>query len=120
MLVAPLHIRGSGKTKSMAVKRERANWILRQSRYHTQGKIAAALGVTPCAIASFLWRNRKGKAPTQRLEASDGIQLGRVGPAVQRMPWPALDALEAHCARTGLTMAEALADAWVERMEASQ
>lgn len=43
-----------------------------------------------------------------------GIRVGHLGPVVLRMPWPAQDALEARCARTGETMAEALVAFWAE------
>ena len=43
-----------------------------------------------------------------------GIRLGHLGPVVLGTPWPVQDALEARCAKTGETMAEALVSFWAE------
>ena len=121
MLVAPLHIRG--KLDAWADQRrkdDRRVWIERaRDAGYTRPEIAAALGIRVNAVSDI----SPGKwTPGRSCSAirARGIRFGNIGAAVQSLPWPALDALEAHCARTGLTMAEALADAWVERMEASR
>ena len=118
MLVAPLHLRGDYFRRSRALAAERADWICRHALYYSSADIAEALDTSRGAVRNVVWRWRKGKP--RKVRPSVGLQFGWVGPAVNRMPWPALDALEAHCARTGLTMAEALADAWVERVEAGR
>lgn len=121
MLVAPLHIRGKiGRWESPHRKELRRRWIEdKRMAGHTRGEIAAALGIRIRAVSNITPGDWSPGRSCSAIRAR-GIRFGKIGAAVQSLPWPALDALEAHCARTGLTMAEALADAWVERMEASQ
>lgn len=116
VLVAPAHIRGPIRAEgSEALKRERAAWIASLPASATQADVAAALGITKTPAGSLLRRHRPAvaKIPNRSRVRTRGLRAGRVEESMMSyLTWEQQDALEAHCARTGQAITDALVELW--------
>ena len=117
VLKAPAHLRGKiGRWSPQALKDERLEWVRKNTHHHTEN-IAAALGIGQTRVCRL-----RAQAGVKRNELSrEGIfyrriKAGYVMSAVLAMPPEAQDALEARAAKTGQTLAQVLAEAWVESL----
>lgn len=118
MLTAPAHICGRMRGRiSQDIVDARRDWI---AAAHDDGasaaEIADALGVGPQTVRQ--WLKAAGRCPLRCIGPHNarnrGVHVGRVGAALTRLPRAAYDRLEARCARSGETLAEALVSFWEE------
>lgn len=114
----PAHICGRMRGRiSQDILDARRDWI---AAAHDSGASAAeigdALGVGPRTVRQ--WLKAAGRCPLRRPgvhnASSRGVYVGYVGAALTRLPPAVYDRLEARCARTGETLAEALVSFWEE------
>ena len=118
MLTAPAHIRGTMHPTTPAhLLAERFAWVTEQLANNLPVRdIAQALGVG-CAtirrIAGYetVRRNKPHPATTANMR---GIRFGNIGSELLSLPVETYDRLEARCAKTGETIAQALVRTWVE------
>lgn len=117
VLTAPEHLRGKiDRWSPQSLKEERLEWI-RANKDAARGDVAKALGVAQPALSRLRRKAGIEKKPPRREGIDErGIKAGSVMPAVLAMPPEAQDALEARAAKTGQTLAQVLAEAWVEGM----
>ena len=113
-MTAPEHIRDCLRNKPVQVADRdellRQNWHLR-----TPAEIASALGVGRPQVYKIARRLGLPCRPKNRANFHyRGLHVGNLSRAILSMPPAAQDALERRCAKTGETLAEALAAAWVE------
>ena len=116
VLVAPEHIRGKiSKFSDPKRRADRIAWLQSLPEGTRTDAIAAALGIKKSSTLKLI-RNAgltRGKGIARRSFYDRGIVVGNLRETVvSAMTWEQQDALEAHCARTGQTLAEALVDLW--------
>lgn len=118
VLTAPAHIRGPMRRETdAALKQARVEWLQSLPRDIRRLDVAAALGISHHSASVLMTRHCGPKPPRpDRINVSlRGIRFGVLGEAVVNgMTWEQQDALEARCAKTGETMAEALVAFWAE------
>ncbi|WP_313349805.1 hypothetical protein [Paracoccus sp. (in: a-proteobacteria)] len=123
MLTAPAHLRGRmPESIHDPLRIERNAWIAaRAAEGHTRRAIGDALGVTHQTVSSVLCRrglkSKRGPARPTQWVTSAGIQLGSVGPAFVRMPDAAQNHIANIAAKTGCTIADAMAQCVTDAME---
>lgn len=117
VLVAPPHIRG--KISNFADpqrKADRIAWLHSLPEGVTTLQIAEALGIRKTSTLKLLKNagvTRTAKA-ARRCFYDRGIAVGNLRETVvSDMTWEQQDGLEAHCARTGQTLAQAMVELWV-------
>ena len=114
-LTAPSHLRGPlHRFRSSPVSAERGAWIVaRRKEGHGTAEIAEALGISHQAVCrvSGLHGYARQRGPGCELERLNraGIRLGNVGPAFTAMPPEAQDRIASIAAKTGCTIAQAMA-----------
>lgn len=116
VLTAPEHIRGKiGGFADPQRKADRLAWLKALPEGARTEDIAAALGIKKTSTLKLL-RNAgvtRNVAVARSSFYDRGIAIGNVRETViAGMTWEQQDALEAHCARTGQTLAEALVELW--------
>lgn len=116
VLVAPEHIRGKiSHFADPQRKADRIAWLKALPEGTTIAQIADALGIKKSSTLELL-RNaglKRERPPARNNIQGRGVRAGHITNAViDGMTWQQQDALEAHCARTGQTMAEALVALW--------
>lgn len=117
VLSAPAHIRGRISYHEAPRIAARAEWIKSLPPGVHYRDLAMALCISHSAasrlIARFIARPQRSTSRTNI--RNRGLHWGTIAPAVLRGMTPAQqNALEGRCARTGETMAEALAAFWAE------
>lgn len=116
-IAAPVHIRGPISRHDALRTAARAVWLKSLPPGIHYRDLAQALCISDSAASRLIARVL---APPRRRTSrtairNRGVRWGVIGPAVLRgMTHMQQDALERRCARTGETMAEALAAFWVE------
>lgn len=118
VLVAPEHIRGPMRRETdEALKQARVEWLQSLPADTLGTEVARALGISD-SHASMLVRQHRGPRapqPARRSVYRRGLKMGWTAEAVVNgMTWDQQDALEARCAKTGETIAEALVAFWAE------
>lgn len=108
----PAHICGKLRRETPeAIKRERIAWVASLPPHLQILDVAALLGVSPSQAGVICAKAGKPSRPTSRKSIrTRGLEWGHVSPAVMDMDRAHQDRIEAHAARHGLTMAEAMAD----------
>ena len=118
VLVAPEHIRGKFESVSNPERAAaRLAWLASLPRHHKGREIGQALGLHKTTVNKLLQEVREPVERTPRREnhARRGVIAGSVSRAVIKgMTWEQQDRLEARCAKSGETMAEALVAFWAE------
>ena len=118
VLVAPEHIRGPMRRETdEALKQARVEWLQSLPRDIRRRDVAAALGISDHSVSVLMTRHCGPKQPRPyRIDVSmRGVRFGALSEAVVNgMTWDQQDALEARCAKTGETIAEALVAFWAE------
>lgn len=116
VLVAPEHIRGKiSHFADPQRKADRIAWLKALPEGTTAAQIADALGIKRCSVWDLLKNAglKRERPPSRNNTQGRGVRVGHITNAViDGMTWQQQDALEAHCARTGQTMAEALVALW--------
>lgn len=113
-MTAPEHIRGSLRHKP-AQAADRAEWLRQNWHLCPPAEIASALGLDLRNLYKIARRLGLPRRPKDRANFHyRGLHVGNLSRAILSMPPAAQDALERRCAKTGETLAEALAAAWVE------
>lgn len=113
VLVAPAHIRGkASRTNGPWIQQHRLAWINSLPETVKVGEVAAALGIDRSWAGRLMKDAAKHRVPGRANFSGRGVRAGSAVSAILSMPHPAQDALEAHCARTGQTMADALVELW--------
>ncbi|WP_296222923.1 hypothetical protein [uncultured Sphingomonas sp.] len=115
-LVAPEHIRGKiSHFSDPQRKADRIAWLQSLPEGTRTDAIAAALGIKKTSTLKLI-RNAgltRGKGIARRSFYNRGIAVGNLRETVvSDMTWEQQETLEAHCARTGQTMAQAMVDLW--------
>lgn len=117
MLTAPAHIRGTMPPTTPAhLLAERFAWVTEQLANNLPVRdIAQALGIR-CATVHRIagYKKTRNKPHPSMTVNSRGIRIGNIGSELLSLPVQTYDRLEARCARTGETLAEALVSFWVE------
>lgn len=116
VLTAPAHIRGKiSNFSDPQRKADRIAWLNSLPEGVTTLQIAEALGIRKSSTLKLL----KDAGVTRTAKAARccfyyrGIAAGNIAESIiNGMTWEQQDALEAHCARTGQTMAQALVNFW--------
>ena len=116
VLVAPEHIRGKiSHFSDPQRKADRIAWLQSLPEGVTTLQIAEALGIRKTSTLKLLKNagvTRTAKA-ARRCFYDRGIAVGNLRETVvSDMTWEQQDTLEAHCARTGQTLAQAMVDLW--------
>lgn len=118
VLVAPEHIRGKFENVSNPERAAaRLAWLASLPPHLKGREIGQALGVHKTTVNKLLQQVREPVERTPRRDdhARRGVVAGSVTRSViNGMTWEQQDALEARCAKTGETMAEALVAFWAE------
>lgn len=113
-LTAPEHIKGRLYTAHDLVA-ARDEWLRQNWNPCAVGKIASELGITLRQVYKIARRlGLTVRQPARDNFRNRGLRLGIVSKAVLSMPSAAQDALERRCAKTGESLAEAMAAAWAE------
>lgn len=118
VLVAPEHIRGKFENVSNPERAAaRLAWLASLPRHLKGREIGQALGLSKTTVNKLLQQVREPveRTPRRKDNARRGVIAGSVKDAViAGMTWEQQDKLEARCAKTGQTMAEALVAFWAE------
>lgn len=118
VLVAPEHIRGKFESVSNPERAAaRLAWLASLPRHLKGREIGQALGLSKTTVNKLLQQVREPveRTPRRKDNAQRGVIAGFVKDAViNGMTWEQQDKLEARCAKTGETMAEALVAFWAE------
>lgn len=120
VLVAPEHIRGPMRRETdEALKQARVEWLQSLPRDVRRLDVAAALGISPDAASTLMNRHCGPKQiqPNRLRVTLRGVQFGVLSEAIiNGMTWEQQDELEARCAKTGETIAEALVAIAAEKL----
>lgn len=116
VLTAPEHIRGKiSHFADPQRKADRIAWLKALPEGTTIAQIADALGIKKSSTLELL-RNaglKRDRLPARKGINDRGIRVGHItNSVIAGLTWQQQDALEAHCARTGQTVAEALVELW--------
>lgn len=113
-LTAPAHLRGRMyRWTPQALRDERIAWMAaRIAEGHTQGELAAALGITQSTISTTAQNHglRRHRAPLRaKGVGSLGIRVGRLVDMFDGLPPETREDLAAEAARMRGTIADAIA-----------
>ena len=113
VLVAPEHIRGkASRQHGPWIQQHRLAWIASLPAGTTDAEVGQALGISKQWAGRLKQQAAASRVPGRKAIHARGVKAGSAVAAILSMPPSAQDALEAHCARTGQTMAEALVELW--------
>ena len=116
-IAAPAHLRGPISWHDAPRIAARAEWLKSLPAGVHYRDLAQALCISDSSASRLIARvvARPRRRTSRTAIRNRGVHWGVIGPAVLRgMTHMQQDALERRCARTGETIAEALAAFWVE------